>query len=209
MTKVLAIGAMTSVLFVSVGPPSSAAPQATGTAQQSAAATNTPRPIEALLEIPRLDPAIRIASLKRQSTPVSVVTDAVVSTTRVTINYDQSVPELDKLCSVNLMDASLEDALQAVLRANAIAYTVLTPKQVFVYSDTPANREKFSWSVRAFEVQHADPAALVSLLYKQLLNAPGNRPIIIAPEKPSRTIKVRAFGEKMAIIAKLIADNDK
>jgi len=210
MTRMFAVGVMTLVLFVRVGQPTFAAPQATGTTQQPAVATVTPRPIDALLEMPRLDPAIRIASLKRQSTPVRVVMDAVAAgTTRLMVHYDQSVPELDKTCSVNLADATLEEALQAVLRANAIAYTVLGPHEVLAYSDTPANLEKHGWSVRAFEVLHADPALLVSLMYRQLTSAPGIRPIIIAPAKPSRTINVRATGEKMALIAKLIADNDK
>jgi hypothetical protein len=196
MTNVLAIGVTTLVLFVSLRQPVVAGRQTTGATQQSAAVTGAPRPIDALLELPRLDSTIRIASLKRQSTPISVVIDAVVSTTRVWVDYDQSVPEMDKLCSVNLTDASLEDALQAVLRANGIAYTVLTPKSVLVYSDTPGNREKFGWSVRAFEVKHADPASLVSLMYRQLIRAPGIRPIIVVAEKPARVINVRATGEE-------------
>jgi hypothetical protein len=209
MTKVLAIGVPTLFLLVGLTRPVAAVPQATGAAQQTTAVTSPPRPIEALLEPPRLDPTIRIASLKRQSTPISVVMDAIISITGLFVSYDESVPGLNKLCSVNLVNATLEEALQSVLGANAIAYNVGTPKSVFVYSDTPANREKHTWSVRAFEVLHADPAALVSLVYRELLKTSGTRPIIIAPEKPARTIKVRATGEKMALIAKLIADNDK
>ena len=99
--------------------------------------------------------------------------------------------------------------LDAVLRANGIGFNVGGPKVVFVYSDTPANRQKHEWSVRAFQIVNADPAALTSLLYRQTTSAPGIRPIIVVAASPARTINVRATGEKMAVIAKLIADNDK
>jgi hypothetical protein len=201
MTRALAIGVTTAVLFGAVQ---------IGAAQQPVATTSSPRPIDALLELPRLDPAVRIGSLKRQSTPVGVVMDAVVSTTRLTVHYEQSVPELDKICSVELSNASLDEALQAVLGANAIAYTVLGAKQVFVYSNTPANLEKYSWSVRAFQILHADPQALAAMANRQfVISSSGIRPIIVVAAAPARVINVRATGEKMALIAKLIADNDR
>jgi hypothetical protein len=167
------------------------------------------RSVEALLEMPRFDANIRIASLKHEKTPISLVMGIMADLTRLTAHYDQSVPELTRTCTVNLVNASLDEALDAVLRANGMAFTVLGPKEVFVYSDTPANREKYAWSVRAFPVANADPAALTSLLYKQFLTGPGIRPIIVASKSPSPTITVRATGEKMAVIAKLIAENDK
>jgi len=134
--------------------------------------------------------------------------DALTSTVRLTVHHDQSVP-LDKTCTVNLANASLEEALQAVLGANAIAYTVLGPHEVFTYPDTPVNREKYRWSVRVFEVTRADPNALAASLNRQFVSSPGFRPIIVVAERPARTINVRAIGEQMALIAKLIAENDK
>ena len=166
------------------------------------------RPIDALLEVPRLDASIRIASLKRQATPIRSVMSAIAGITRLNAHYDQSVPELDNDCNVDLVDASLENALQVVLHANAIAFTVLGPKEVFVYSDTSANRQKYPWSVRAFQVMHADPSALTALLYRETTD-PGIRPVIVVAQSPSRTITVRATVGKMAVVSKLIADNDK
>jgi hypothetical protein len=46
-------------------------------------------------------------------------------------------------------------------------------------------------------------------LYRQTISAPGIRPIIVPAASPPRTINVRATGEKMAVIAKLISENDK
>ena len=134
--------------------------------------------------------------------------------TRLTIHYDEKVPELARTWTGSLVDVPLEKALDAVLRPNGIAFNVLGPKQVFAYSDTPANREKYGWVVRTFTLVQAEPSALAALLNRQLtLSTPGIRPIIVpstlAPTLPAGTITVRATGEKMAVIAKLIAENDK
>ena len=164
--------------------------------------------LEALLELPKLDSSIRIAALKRDATKVLVVMDAITTLTRLTINYDANIPELEKACSVDFVNAPVSEVLEKVLRANGIGYTVLSPRQLLVYSDTPANREKYAWSVRTFPVAHADPAELTALLYRQLMTGQGIRPIIVA-DKTAHTIKVRATGDKLAVIAKLIAENDK
>ena len=181
-------------------------------AQQTA---NASRPIESFLEIPQLDATIRIASLKHEATLIGTVMGHIEAMTRLSVYYDESVPELTKKWTGNLVDVPLDKALDAVLKANGIAFTILGPKQVFAYSDNAPNREKYQWSVRTFPLAHADPNTLAAYLNRQFttITGTGIRPIIVpsnlAPTLPPRSITVRATGEKMALIAKVIAESDK
>ena len=166
--------------------------------------------MDALLEIPKLDPSARVASLTQDDAPVRVVMSAIVAMSNLTVHYDQSVPALEKKCSVSLTNVPLERALDTVLRKNGMDFIVLQPKELFIYSATPENREKFGWKVRTFQLAHADAAVLTQALNKQFTatKGPGFRPIILADRTPP-TIRVRAVGEQMTAIAQFIADNDK
>jgi len=165
-------------------------------------------PMDAMLEIPQLDAAVRITTPKRDATPIDRLLDELVKTAGLTIQKDETVPELTKAVSVDLTSAPLKTALDAILRANGIEFTVLAPKAIFVYSATPSNKEKFAWQLRTFPLTRANPMALTQILNKELTSTHGIRPIMLTEREPP-TIRVRATAEKMALIAKLIADNDK
>ena len=83
-------------------------------------------------------------------------------------------------------------------------------KSVFVYPDTPANREKYTDFVRTFVIAKADIGTLATILNKSLssMTADELRPTIVSL-KDSRTVTVRATPEMMTRIATVIADNDK
>ena len=199
------------VLSVTVG---------TSVVAQNPAPPADQRPTTAFLEVPRLDAGIRIQALRREMTPIGSVVREIADMSRLFVHYDRVVPELSKTWTGNLVDTSLEKVLDVVLKANGMAFTVLGPREVFVYSDGPANRENHAWQVRTFSLLYADPSALAAVLNRQFVTTPvpaavGEespsqriRPIIVPSQNPP-TITVRATGEKMAAIAKLIAENDK
>jgi len=127
----------------------------------------------------------------------------------ITLQYDQNVPRLDQKFSVNLNDVTLDDALKAVLGPNGLTFLALSKSAVFVYEDTPQNRQKFSMSIQIFALKNADPQPIFQLIMERVASDPtGVRPVVLA-DKEKRTITVRATADKMALIATLIADNDK
>ena len=216
MTRTLGIGAAAALLLVTCAGAQPlafgnfGAPQTPAPAQFPALPPAEQRVVDAQMADLRLDASVRIPSLKRETTSIRDVMSAIAGATGLTTRYDQNVPEVDKTCTVDLVDASLEDALKLVLHANAAAFKVLGPKAVFVYSDTPANRQKYTESIRTFYITNADPTQIGQLIIRlPAVSTPdGIRPVLVTG-RASHTITVKATADKMAEIAKFIAANDK
>src|SRR5262245_60889232 len=93
------------------------------------------RMVDAQLAAPKLDP-------KAQPTDISV-------------RYHSAVAGQDALATMALVHGSVEDALNLALRSKALAFRATGPRSIFVYPDTPANREKYTDSVRTFPITKA------------------------------------------------------
>ena len=79
-----------------------------------------------------------------------------------------------------------------------------------MYTDTPANRQKYAETVRIFQIKNGDLARITQMLMLQpALSGSDGIPPIIVTGSASRTITVRATADKMDEIEKFIAANDK
>ena len=167
------------------------------------------RTADAQLAAPKLDSSVTITGLDLTATPLKEIVETIAKAGGITVRYHSAVTNLDTPSAVKLSNAKVEDALRTVLDPKALAFKATGAKSIFVYPDTPANREKYSDSVRTFTIVKADLIVLVTTVNRSLtVGADDLRPTIVSMREP-RTITVRATPDTMAKIAKVIADNDK
>ena len=158
----------------------------------------------------RLDPNARIAGLSLINRPLRENLDAVAKEAGMTFRYAQGMTGRMSIPStVTLSDRTVEDALRTALEGHALTFLALGPKTAFIYPDTPADREKYTASIRVFPVAKANLGMLTQQLNQVIKpTADGFRPMVLwAPD--SRSLVVRAVPEQMAWIATWIAENDK
>ena len=168
------------------------------------------RQAAAQLAEPKLDSNAIVAALDLTATPLKDVVAAIAKAGGITVRYHSGVTNLDAVSAVKLSNAKVEDALHTALDPKGLAFKVTGEKSVFIYPDTPANREKYTESIRTFPIAKADVDILVQMLNQAAgpFGADDLRPTFVSLNE-SRTISVRATPDIMARIAKLIADNDK
>ncbi len=215
MAKKIRLVAMFVVLFVSPATPCVehllAAAQVAGLAEIQALGLDPAvlRQVEGAIGDRRLDPAARV-SQRFEATPITDVLAAITRATGLIVRFDQAVPELQAPFTGQLADLSLDAALAKVLTANAMAFTVITPKSVLVYTDTTLNRQRFAEAIRVFRLAKAESSMVVQALatYLRASNSDGIPPRFSAVREPA-LIYVRATADKMDAIANFISDNDK
>jgi general secretion pathway protein D len=116
----------------------------------------------------------------------------------------------DRAYSVNLQNATLEQALRQILSANQLFYKVLSERSILILPDNPQNRARYEEQVvRTFFLSHADATEIQQLL-NQVLRVPG-LPIIptIAANKTRNTITVRGTAALVTIMERVIEANDR
>ena len=108
-----------------------------------------------------------------------------------------------------MSDTTVEEALRAVLVGRDLTWQAMAAKTAFIYPNTPAHRDKYTASVRVFQIAKADLSQLTTQLNRTLKpTADGFRPMILTVSDP-RALVVRAIPELMSGIAAWIAENDK
>jgi len=157
----------------------------------------------------RLDPLVRVGGLDVRDRPLKEIVDVVAKAGGITVRYAPEVTGLDTPSTFTASDETVEDALRAVLKNEGLTFQVLGAKTAFIYRDTPANREKYTASNRAFAVAKADPTTLAQQLNRALRSPTEVVQPVIFPIRDSRTILVHASPERLAWIATWIAENDK
>ncbi len=159
--------------------------------------------------IPRLNPETRVRAMRFEKAEIRDIVTTIAGLTRVSIQYDQGLDSvLAREFTVSLQEMSLEDALNQVLSMNQLTFKVLNPETVFIYQDTPANRQRYEDVYgRVFYVSNADVQELFQML-TQMTQTATNRPVIFA-NKGASTLTVRATAPIMDVIATLIRANDK
>ena len=136
------------------------------------------------------------------------ILDFIGTATGINVTYDQQFQ--DRSYTVRLEGLTIEEALDQILTANQHFYKVLNARSVIIVPDTPQKRAQYEEQViRTFYVSHADVAELATLL-TQVVRAPtlAVQPQIV-PNTGSNTITVRATIAVAAVIARVIAANDK
>jgi len=156
-----------------------------------------------------LDPNARVASLNLTATPLREALDAVAQAGGITLRYSVGITGLDTPSTVALSDKTVEDALRTVLEGHALTFQAMGAKAAFIYPDTPANRDKYTASIRVFPLTKADVGRLAQELNQVLKpTADGLRPMVLTASD-TRTIVVRAIPETMTWIAAWIAEHDR
>jgi general secretion pathway protein D len=157
----------------------------------------------------RLDPRVRVPLLKFGGTAIRDILQTIQDITGINITYDQNIPNINSPYSVNLTDASVEEALNQILKANALVFKVLNQRSIFIYADTATNRQKYEDVYFVpFYISNGDPQEIFGILSQVVMQGVVVRPVI-QPNKTARTINVRATAPVLEIIGKIIAMNDK
>jgi general secretion pathway protein D len=124
------------------------------------------------------------------------------------VTYDRDYQ--DRAYTVQLNGVTLDQALSQILSANQLFYKVINERTVMVIPDTPQKRANYEEQViRTFFVSHSDATELAQMI-NTIIRVPAMavQPMI-APNKTTNTITIRATTAVAAIIEKMIQANDK
>ena len=132
----------------------------------------------------------------------------IANATGINITYDREVA--DRAMTIQLEQATLEQALNQIMTMNGLSYKVVNDRSIFVFPDTAPKHAIYDEQVvRTFYISHADATELTQIL-STIVRLPGIavQPGIVA-NKTANTITVRATAPVVQIIEKIIAQNDK
>jgi len=149
-----------------------------------------------------------LPELRFNNTSIRDILNFVAAATGVNVTYDRDYQ--DRAYTVQLTGVTLEQALTQILSANQLFYKVINQNTIMVIPDTAQKRANYEEQViRTFYVSHADATEL-SQMINTIIRVPAMavQPMI-APNKTSNTITIRATTAVAAIIEKMIEANDK
>ncbi len=126
----------------------------------------------------------------------------------INISYDREV--VDRATTLQLNGATVEQAIGQVMAMNQLSYKVVNERSIFVFADTPAKHTQYDEQViRTFYIQHADVTELSQLL-SSIIRLPN---IAVQPaisfSKAANSMTIRASTTMMAILERVIEQNDK
>jgi general secretion pathway protein D len=149
-----------------------------------------------------------LPEIRFNNTSIRDILNFIAAATGVNITYDRDYQ--DRAYTVQLTGVTLEQALTQILSANQLFYKVINQNTIMVIPDTAQKRANYEDQViRTFYVSHADATEL-SQIINTIIRVPAMavQPMI-APNKTSNTITIRATTAVAAIIEKMIEANDK
>jgi general secretion pathway protein D len=134
---------------------------------------------------------------------------SIAKATGINITFDSTFQ--DRVYTLELLDVTLEQALNQVVTANQLFYKVLDPKTIIVIPDNAQKRAQYEEQlVQNFYISHVDPLELAQML-NQVIRPIGGQQLapVISANKTASVINVRATTAMMAIIERMIDSNDK
>jgi len=149
-----------------------------------------------------------LPEIRFNNTSIRDILNFVANATGINVTYDRDYQ--DRAYTVQLSGVTLEQALTQILSANQLFYKVINQNTIMVIPDTAQKRANYEEQViRTFYVSHADATEL-SQMINTIIRVPAMavQPMI-APNKTSNTITIRATTAVAAIIEKMIDANDK
>ena len=166
-----------------------------------------------LVELPLQE---KIFGINMKAVPLRECLSIITKASGLRFSFAPTIESLDRLCTVSVTAETVERALTQVLEPNKLAFVVLQFGRVFIFPNTPAERQKYAQSIREFEIVKADTSVILMFLNRATVNPDkplamepdGQRPLM-ASDAGSRTIVVRATADVMDRIAKIIAEYDK
>jgi general secretion pathway protein D len=138
------------------------------------------------------------------------VLNAIRDLTKLNVTYAQGLdPSLGRAYEIDVTDMSVEDVLNQALAANLLTFKVINPSTIFVYQDTPQERQR--WDdvyTQNFYLSHTDANEMVQLLNQMVTQGAIVRPQITA-NKNLNSIQVKATHPVLQAIDAIIRSNDK
>ena len=125
----------------------------------------------------------------------------------INVTYERDYQ--DRSYTIQLRGVTFEQALNQILSANQLFYKVINERTIMVIPDTAQKRALYEEQViRTFFISHSDATEIA-----QILNAVIRIPALaVAPQivanKTNNTITVRASANIVAIIERIVAQND-
>ena len=156
-----------------------------------------------LIKLTEVLPGIRF-----ENTSIRDILNTIANATGINVTYDRDYQ--DRAYTVQLNGVTLEQALTQILSANQLFYKVINDRTIMVIADNPQKRANYEEQViRTFYVSHADATELAQMI-NTIIRVPAMavQPMI-APNKTSNTITIRATTAVASIIEKMIEANDK
>ena len=158
---------------------------------------------------PILNPASREPlNLHFNNVGLRDILNAIGAAHGISVSFDREY--VDRPASVNLDGVTLEQGLNQIVTTNQLSYKVVGEKSIFVFQDTPPKHAQYDDQViRTFYLSHADSTEVQQIL-STIIRLPGIavQPAI-AGNKTANTITVRGTTSVVAILEKIIEQNDK
>jgi type II secretory pathway component GspD/PulD (secretin) len=169
-------------------------------AQLANAARQSPEPLLNPASREPIDVVIPNASLRD-------ILNFIGMATGINVTYERDYQ--DRTYSVNMRGVTLDQALTQILSANQLFYKVVNERTIMVIPDNAQKRALYEEQViRTFYISHADATEVAQIL-NTVIRIPQ---LAVAPQlvanKTNNTITVRASANIVAIIERIIEQND-
>ena len=128
--------------------------------------------------------------------------------TGVNVTYDSTYQ--DRVYTVNLVDVTLEQALQQIVAANALFYKVMNPKTIMIIPDNAQKRAQYEEQVIvSFPLSYVDSQELAQTINQVIRPVGQALAPAVTSNKSTNTVTIRATTSMMAIIERMIETLDK
>ena len=128
--------------------------------------------------------------------------------TGVNVTYDSTYQ--DRVYTVNLVDVTLEQALQQIVAANALFYKVMNPKTIMIIPDNAQKRAQYEEQVIvSFPLSYVDSQELAQTINQVIRPVGQALAPAVTSNKSTNTVTIRATTAMMAIIERMIETLDK
>ncbi|MPZ21202.1 MAG: hypothetical protein GEV06_25385 [Luteitalea sp.] len=163
-------------------------------------------------QTPLLSPASKTPlDLSFTESSVREVLSTIASTTGINIIYESTATkQLEQTITIDLVDVTVEEALDQVLTMNVLWYKVMNPRTIMVIPDNVQKRMQYEAQViRTFYLSHSDAAEMAQVV-KQMIGIPGVAPPpAIVGNKTQNSLTVRASDRVIGIVEQIVTRNDR
>jgi general secretion pathway protein D len=128
--------------------------------------------------------------------------------TGINVTYDSTYQ--DRVYTVNLVEVTLEQALQQIVAANALFYKVMNPKTIMIIPDNAQKRAQYEEQVIvSFPLSYVDSQELAQTINQVIRPVGQALAPAVTSNKSTNTVTIRATTSMMAIIERMIETLDK
>ena len=148
-----------------------------------------------------------LPGIRFTNTGLREILSSIGMTSGVNVTYDNTFQ--DRMYTVQLDNVTLEEALNQILAANQLFYKVVSPRSIIVVPDNVQKRGQYEeQAIRTFPLSHADATEMAQLINTIIRVGGGQVQPMVVGNKTANTITVRATTNVMAIIERLVEQND-